>query len=490
MNIKDIVSKFKLSDLTVVDSSVQELDGNFYVIVKKNHQKFLLVVGSKENANDFIFEEEITVGNYTAGIGYLSDVNYEAMLDRFEWMHAKTRHDVKYSFGLGDRLGLASLAHLNLFKDKDVMPVLAQQSIRELMLTGRTYNEVLESAAWAVFEKGYTKGFGADGDHLKNPYEVEYAVSAGFPMITLDASEHIKNGINSLSDTELKNLYDQTISSRLQKQLEEAYLNQTFSFGKTNITFTLRTLMESVLIYMDAIYFAQEIYHDFVIPYELDFEVSIDETAVPTTPENHYFIANELKKRDIEVVTMAPRFCGEFQKAIDYIGDVDVFEKEYQVHQDIASEFGYKLSIHSGSDKFSVFPIIGKISKSGWHVKTAGTNWLEALRVVAKNDPKLMQEIYEYSLSVLDKAKQYYVIDSTKENAPTLESIGSVDGLLENDATRQILHVTFGLILNEKFEGEYVFKDKIYTILNDHFDDYESMLNSHIGRHLDGLGVA
>src|SRR5690606_16530037 len=131
---------------------------------------------------------------------------------------------------------------------------------------------------------------------------------------------------------------------------------------------------------------------------DFDFEISIDETETITSPMAHFFVANELTSKGVNVISLAPRFCGEFQTGIDYIGDVEQVEKELSEHALIAEHFGYKLSIHSGSDKFKVFPIIAKYTKGVVHVKTAGTNWLEAVRVIAKTNPKLYRRMHQFAL--------------------------------------------------------------------------------------------
>ena len=93
--------------------------------------------------------------------------------------------------GTGDRLGIATPGHVCVFETYDAYPILAQQSIRELHLTGRTFEKVLDDVSYAVFREDFQRGFGADGDHLKTPEEVAYALSCGYTMITLDCSEHI-----------------------------------------------------------------------------------------------------------------------------------------------------------------------------------------------------------------------------------------------------------------------------------------------------------
>ncbi len=100
--------------------------------------------------------------------------------------------------------GFSFTRHLRLIKGLDIFPVLAQQSIRELNLTGRTYEDVLDATSVAVFQEGYTAGFGADGDHLKTPVEVQMALDKGFTMITLGCSEYIHNQVTSLPAEEIE----------------------------------------------------------------------------------------------------------------------------------------------------------------------------------------------------------------------------------------------------------------------------------------------
>jgi len=159
------------------------------------------------------------------------------------------------SFGLGDRLGIATPGHIELFEKTDVFPIFAQQSIRELNLTGRTYEDVLDAVTFAVFQEGYKKGFGADGDHLKTVKDVEYALSLGFTMITLDCSEHIKNDITLENAPPLVNQA---------KQYADKYLNKNFDIEEgITLTFNEGDLWQCAAGYADAIKFAAEIYKQF-----------------------------------------------------------------------------------------------------------------------------------------------------------------------------------------------------------------------------------
>jgi hypothetical protein len=219
----------------------------------------------------------------------------------------------------------------------------------------------------------------------------------------------------------------------------------------------------------------------------IDFEISIDEVATPTTPQDHFFVAHELKRRGIKVCSVAPRFCGHFEKGIDYIGDLEQFEADFAVHASLAEHFGYKLSIHSGSDKFSVFPLIGKYAqKTGYHVKTAGTNWLEAVRVIAHEAPGLYRALHEKALESLDAARKYYHVSMDLAKVPDLSTLedGDLPALLNQDDARQLLHITYGFMLRDP-----ELKEEIYQVLHDHADRYEEFLITHIQRHLRSLGI-
>jgi hypothetical protein len=386
------------------------------------------------------------------------------------------------SFGTGDRLGIAVPGHIRVFEKYDAYPVFAQQSIRELNLTNRTYEDVLDAVSFAVFREGFKKEWGADGDHLKTVKDIKYALSLGFTMITLDCSDHIKN-------------VTKEDAPPLPKNYADKYLGKTFDIGeKTSITFTEDELKQTAAVYGEAIAFAVEMYNRFLKKgkYRADFEISIDETSTPTTPAQHYFVARELIDAGVSFATMAPRFCGEFQKGIDYIGDLSQFEKEIKIHAVIARHFKYKLSIHSGSDKFSVFPSIGKETKGVFHVKTAGTNWLEAVRVAALTDPALYREIHKYAVSAFDEARKYYHVTTDLTKIPDVDKLKDAElpELFNQNDSRQLIHITYGLILNKKNDdGSFAFKDRLYRLWRENEEAYSQALFKHIGRHLDRLGV-
>ncbi|MDR1586984.1 MAG: tagaturonate epimerase family protein [Treponema sp.] len=450
------------------------------VFMAKDGDDAVLVVNSGKGKNPGFKGEKLPDGRIKAPLNH-ENANILRKLFPFTAPSRVLRKE--RSFGLGDRLGIATPGHIKLFEKYDAYPVFAQQSIRELNLTNRTYEDVLDCVSFAVFRDDFKKKWGADGDHLKTVQEVKYALSLGYSMITLDCSEHIKNDVTTENAPDLP------------KKLAQKYLGKQFNIGEGLVlSFTEPELKMINGIYGEAIAFAVDIYRRFFKggKYKADFEISIDETITPTTPLQHYFVAKELVDAGVSFATMAPRFCGEFQKGIDYIGDLSQFKKEIKVHAAIARHFKYKLSIHSGSDKFSVFPSIGRETQHIFHVKTAGTNWLEAMRVVAEVDPALYREVHKYALSAFDEARKYYHVTTDIKKIPGLGSVQDADlpKLFENNDSRQLIHITYGLILNHKnADGSFAFKDRLYKIWKQREDVYTKALVRHIGKHLDRLGV-
>lgn len=477
----------------IYPNSIQEKEGTVLFMGKADGVKSLYVINLGHNSIINGFEGE----DFLDGKGKicpLNSNNSKYLRELFPYTAPTSHKGQAVTVGLGDRLGLASPGHLHLAKEYDFFPVLAQQSIRELNLTGRSYEDVLDAASWAVFQEGYKDGFGADGDHLKTVQEVQYALDSGFTMITLDCSDHIDNGVYELGKKEINKRY-LALPEEARKELEGRYLNTSFKIEDDfEISFEEDDFRKIVLIYLETINYTTYIYESLLkkLNDTVDFEMSIDETLYETSVNSHYFVASELKERGVKVRSLAPRFYGEFQKGIDYIGEISRFEESFKQHVQIADHFGYKISVHSGSDKFSVFPIVGKITKQHVHVKTAGTNWLEALRVIAEKDKSMFRELYEFGANHLKEAKKYYHIQTDVSDIISLEDIGDeeIPELLNNDEVRQILHVTYGLILQEKGEGgKSVFKDRIYSLLNVYEEDYYKGLYKHIGRHLEGLKV-
>ncbi len=473
----------------IYNKSLRVYEGTTLAMVRGEEERNLLAVGDGSLFDDL---DGTVIADGAAKLAPLTHANRKVLNHYFPYTVPRALGTEVATIGLGDRLGIAGSGHLQAVEGKQILPVLAQQSIRELNLTGRSYEEVLDAACYAVFQEGFEDGFGADGDHLKVEADIELALRLGFTMLTLDCSEHIDNDVANMDEGQLQRAYA-AIPSATRERYEQRYGGKSFAVGESAIQFEVATLQSYVCIYGKAIDFMERIYKQYIVSAgrDIDFEISIDETLTPTDPAAHFMVAQELKDRGVDIYSMAPRFCGEFQKGIDYIGDLTQFEQELKVHAAIVDHFGYKLSIHSGSDKFSVFPVIGKHTSGRFHVKTAGTNWLEAVRTVAQVNPSLYRRMHAYALEHVEEALAYYHVSMRLEEIAPLDQTvdAQLPAYMDEDNARQLIHITYGLLLQAKDEqGKPLFKTKFYQTLYEQEEAYAESLRRHIGRHLELLG--
>ena len=380
---------------------------------------------------------------------------------------------LKKSFGFGDRLGLATPGHLAAARKFDFAPIFAQQSIREMERTQRTPQEVMRAAQTALAELGYTEAWGADADHLKLPEHVDRTAATGFCFFTIDPSEHVGKGT-------------------LTAELESLYLGRKFEVpGLGALQFDRRSLQVAAGKYARALEHVGLMGRHIAKtmgsrPFEI--EVSVDETEDPTSASEHFFIGSELKRLGVpHVVSVAPRFIGEFEKGIDYKGDLKRFEAALREHLAVAKHCGpYKISVHSGSDKFTAYPTIGRVCGELLHVKTAGTSYLEALRVVARTDTKLFAHIVEFCRGRFETDRKSYHISTTLAHVNALSTFSGPQDetrFIDEVAGRQLLHVTFGSVLTHPD-----FKPRILDLLREHATLHEELLDKHLSKHLSLLG--
>ncbi len=490
MTMNEVIIDLKESENTVhvYEKSYVEVEGCMLQMIKIDNQKYIVVTGQGKLFDDI--QGDLQEGYKRCP---LTHENRLVLNTYLEYTNPIALGNKGATIGLGDRLGLASPGHIRTIEDKKVHPVLAQQSIRELSLTNRSYKDVMDAACFAVFQEGYKEGFGADGDHLKEEEDIQMSIDLGFTMLTLDCTDKIDDTIDEASEADIESKY-MALPQEEREEVEGKYLNKEFKLTNSTMTYDRLKVMKYVLIYGNAIEFMKHVYDKYIQPAKrgVDFEISIDETSTPTTPESHYFIANELYSNGVKVNSMAPRFIGEFQKGIDYMGDIDQFEKTFRIHAEIADTFGYKLSIHSGSDKFHVFPIVAKYTKGRFHVKTAGTNWLEAVRIIAKENPELYRKMHKYALDHFGEAKKYYHVTTNIDAIEDIDHLSNEElpSYMNDDNARQLLHITYGLLLQAKdAEGKSLFKDAFFETLDKNEDKYAQGLIKHIGKHIELLGI-
>ena len=399
---------------------------------------------------------------------------------------------LKTSLGLGDRLGLATPGHIRAIRGTGIAPVLAQQSIREMTRTRRTPDEVMDAATWGVLQEGYRGGFGSDADHLKTTNDIDVTAAAGFTMFTIDPGDHVDDRADTTSAAALEAALESVPWDRLRTARadhEDRYAGKTFDLGESKFEISPEAAARAAVKYGAAVAHVIEMHRHLESalagrPFEL--EMSVDETDSPTSAAEHYYVAAELARLGVQPVSLAPRFVGDFEKGVDYIGDVALLEATFREHVAIARALGpYKISIHSGSDKFRVYEVAAKIAGGLVHVKTAGTSYLEAVRTVARIDPPLFRSILAFALERWDDDRATYHVsaDLAKVRRPEELSDEELPGLLDEFDARQLLHVTFGSVLTATTDGLYLFRDEFCDALRAHEEEHYAALEKHLRKH-------
>ncbi|MEX0769975.1 MAG: tagaturonate epimerase family protein [Balneolaceae bacterium] len=483
-----------LSGTRLYKRSIHEDGGVTFFMIRNGISKQLVLWKRDQNADIQDFSgEQVEVNSLEFLLCDLSHENAAALRRRFEFTNP-VRVGKHNSYGFGDRLGNAGPAHVRSVRGTGFKPVFAQQSIRELERTRRSAEDVLDAATWSVFQEGYHDGFGADGDHLKTTGDIDRMVSSGYTMFTIDPSDYVVDEAREMSEEELKAAFEELPW----KDLEDSPDLLPGRFLKNPVKlqdgFKLVPTLEEVLRGM--VKYGRVITHTKKMAaylanqypgYPSELELSVDETDDPTTLFEHYLVASELDRLGVELVSLAPRFCGHFEKGIDFKGDLDQFRDEYIQHLAIADIFGgYKLSIHSGSDKFSVYEVIGSIHGGAVHVKTAGTSYLEALRTLAEADPELFRQILAFSKKRFNEDKKTYHISADLDRVPDPFSLkeNELPALLNDNDARQVLHVAYGSVLSGDEPEAKEFKSRLMEVLENHEELHENNLVHHFEKHL------
>ncbi len=371
----------------------------------------------------------------------------------------------KFSFGLGDRFshqGRAQLRACLLATEfgADIIPVW-NKSNREHLFIGSEPSSLRAEADAAVKALSWEKPYHVDADHIRLETVDRFIVPSDF--FTIDVADSIGKPANPKSVQAFIDRHPELIGRIVIPHIDRP-LETTLSEVERVANKFLLAVQEAGKIYR---HIAQaKGAANFIT------EVSMDETDSPQTPPELLIILAALADEQIPLQTIAPKFTGRFNKGVDYVGDVKQFEREF--NEDLAviafavKKYGLpatlKLSVHSGSDKFSIYAPIRQALKrfnAGIHVKTAGTTWLEELIGLAEaggDGLEIAREIYAQALEHVDELCAPYatVIDIDKSKLP---SVAVVNGWISdqfvsalrhdpqneayNRSFRQLLHVAF-----------------------------------------------
>ena len=403
----------------------------------------------------------------------------------------------KYTIGVGDRFAHQAAAQLQAClklaeQGIDVIPVW-NKSNREHNFIGSEPQSVYDAAEAAVTALGWDKGWHVDADHINMDTVDKYLVCSDF--FTIDVADFIGQTPEGDAVARFVEKHSELIGSVTIEGIDAPF-DISREYVEEVAGKYLRAVAEAGTIYRHI----ESNKDDFIA------EVSMDETDAPQTPPELLIILAALSDEGVQLQTIAPKFTGRFNKGVDYVGDLPQFEKEF--NDDLAviahaiEKYGLpanlKLSVHSGSDKFSIYPIIGAAIRrtgAGVHVKTAGTTWLEELIGLAEaggDGLELAKEIYAKALENVDAMCEPYasVIDIDSAKLPTADEVAGWSGdqyanalrhVQEhpefNQHFRQLLHIAFKLAAKEgvrytdllKANSEVVGKNVTENLYDRHF---------------------
>ena len=409
--------------------------------------------------------------------------NAQALRSALPWL-TPSRFGLHTSVGFGDRLGLATPGHVRALKTVGgpINPVFAQQSIREMGRCHRTPRNVLDDATWGAFQAGWTTPVGGDADHLEQLEDIDDTVAAGFVFYTLDPKAEVdpeaEHAEAAVIQQKVETLDWPSLDSDL-ATFRKSYVGHRIDLEHEAIELDEESVVRAMAKYGPSLAHAMAMYRrlrEKGIDCEVEF--AVDETDYPTKPAEHVVVVSELQRLGMDFVSFAPRFVGRFEKGVEYIGDLDELQRDFEIHAEIARALGpYKLSLHSGSDKYSTYPLIAEATKGVVHLKTAGTSWAEALRVIAHNDPDLMREVLALALDSFEANRKSYHLSCDPTKIPTDPTDDQVAQLMDRVDSRQVLHVGYGAILEE-------FGPRMYQVWNDNEEEHYRIIADHFVKHL------
>ncbi len=388
----------------------------------------------------------------------------------------------KFSFGMGDRFSLQGRAQLQACllateRGAEFIPVW-NKSNREHLFVGSDPADTRAEADAAVQALGWNKPYHVDADHIRLETVERFIPHSDF--FTIDVADSIGRPADAAAIESFVGRHPE-----LSGRVAIPGIESPFEVGRTEVEQVANR-------FLLAVQEAGKIYrHIAQAKGKVKFitEVSMDETDRPQRPLELLIILAALADEKIPLQTIAPKFSGRFNKGVDYAGDVKQFEKEF--NDDLAViafaikqyqlPSTLKLSVHSGSDKFSLYePIRNALKKfnAGVHIKTAGTTWLEELIGLAEaggDGLQIAREIYAYAIGHVDEFCAPYasVIDIDKARLPSAAAVNAWTSqefvsALRHDQTNPAYNPGFRQLLHVSFKVAAKFGDRYLSALKKH----------------------
>jgi hypothetical protein len=473
-----------LGDGAYPASQVSHGGATYWLERSGDGRKRLVAVAGDESVFDGFTGTAETIDDQVRFVADTTAENALALRSALPWL-TPSRLGLHTSAGFGDRLGLATPGHVQALNTvgAPIRPVFAQQSIREMGRCHRTPRNVLDDATWGAFQAGWTQPVGGDADHLEQLEDVDATAAAGFAFFTLDPKAEV--------DAEAEHADPATVRAKVEAldwagldsdlaTFTHTYVGRRIELEHEAVELDEESVLRAMAKYGPSLSHAMAMYRRLMEKgIDCEVEFAVDETEYPTKPAEHVVVVSELQRLGMDFISFAPRFVGRFEKGVEYIGDLDELRRDFEIHAGLARALGpYKLSLHSGSDKYSTYPLAAEATRGLVHLKTAGTSWAEALRVIAHNEPDLMRQVLTLALESFEANRKSYHLSCDPARIPTDPTDDEVARLMDVVDSRQVLHVGYGAILEE-------FGTRLYQVWNDHEDELYGVVADHFVKHLE-----
>lgn len=392
MAIKQVTAVQAMEEISkgkIITASLNEMQGAWIALADCEDGRVLTCAYSGECQAAALFAKKDSgkVKNITVDVMELNPNNAAVVRRYLKWTGPQAQGGKGISIAFSDWLGCAGAYAAVPFKLRQARPVLVDYAAANADILKRNFLEAVDTATWGVLELGYKEGYGANAAGLKTEEEIVKALLYGYSMIGFDCSDKIDSKIEAMTSEEVAEKYNQ-LPEEFRDALKGSYLEADFKAGGMVVHFEPEVLQRIVLEFGEAIMHIQYIYNTYLknTPWEIDFELKLAKPDKLMTPQELYFISNELQRNGIKMASME---LDAEKAAAD--------EEGMHVYGEIADTFGYRLSLFNADLYISDIGSTAKALKGQVCFKAGNALWLAALKVVKAGDAQLVEDMQKFA---------------------------------------------------------------------------------------------
>lgn len=419
MAIKQVTAVQAIEEITkgkIVPASLNEMQGAWLALADTAAGRVLACAYTGECAAAALFAKKDSgkVKNITVDVMELNPNNAAVVRRYLKWAAPQAQGGKGVSIAFSDWLGCAGAYAAPQFKLRQARPVLVDYAAANTDILKRNFLEAVDTATWGVLELGYKEGYGANAAGLTTEEEIVKALLYGYSMIGFDCSDKIDGKIEAMSADEVAAKYSQ-LPEEFRDALKGSYLEADFKAGGMVVHFEPEVLQRIVLEFGKAIMHIQYIYNTYLknTPWQIDFELKLAKPDKLMTPQELYFISNELQRNGIKMASME---LDAAQAAADKEG--------MHVYGEIAATFGYRLSLFNADLYAEDLGALAKALKGQVCLKAGNVLWLAALEIVKNSDAALLAEMQ--SFANLPDFADMQILPANEENLAWAQAYGKL----------------------------------------------------------------